>query len=235
MKQLIIDTSHKTLAIALVEDETLVMNFVAQGQKNHAQTLMPMVEAMMNNAKWIPQDLDAVIVAKGPGSYTGVRIGVTTAKTLARTLNIPLKMISSLELLAYNARSQHIIVPMMNARRQHVFAGIYQTKDNQLINLLPDQYISVEELQEHLHRYDDVYLLGDATDFEWTLSNATIETNALYNSPQAYAGIYCQANVFEGKDIDAAVPSYLKAVEAEEKWQQAHPTESVAHYIETTK
>lgn len=88
MKILSIDTSNAPLAIALVEDKQLVAETTLNITKNHSVFLMPVIEQLMQMASWTPQQLNRIVVAKGPGSYTGVRIAVTTAKTLASTLNI---------------------------------------------------------------------------------------------------------------------------------------------------
>ena len=104
MTILAIDTSNHTLGIALVRDDTVVGESITYLKKNHSVRAMPTVEALMKECGVAPNELSKIVVAKGPGSYTGVRIGVTIAKTLAWTLSIPITAVSSLETLAANGR-----------------------------------------------------------------------------------------------------------------------------------
>ena len=90
MKLLAMDTSNQTLAVAVLENEKLLAHFQLNRKMNHSLTLMPAIESVMQASGLEPADLDRIVVAKGPGSYTGIRIAVTTAKTLAETLKIEL-------------------------------------------------------------------------------------------------------------------------------------------------
>ena len=97
-------------------------------KKNHSVRVMPAIEQLLNDCDMKPTDLDKIVVAKGPGSYTGVRIGVTIAKTLAWTLNIPLVGISSLEVLAASVEDilHGFVSPLFDARRGQIYTGLYQ-------------------------------------------------------------------------------------------------------------
>lgn len=98
---------------------------------------MPLIEWLLQQAQLKPKDLDEIIVTEGPGSYTGLRIGVTTAKTLAYTLNIRLYGVSSLKAIAAQIQySDAYIIPVINARRQHVYAGVYQWQQGELVNVM---------------------------------------------------------------------------------------------------
>jgi len=102
MKILAIDTSNFALGVALLNGNQVVGEYITNVKKNHSVRAMPAIEKLMHDCDMKPVDLDKIVVAKGPGSYTGVRIGVTIAKTLAWTLNIPISGVSSLEVLAAN-------------------------------------------------------------------------------------------------------------------------------------
>src|SRR5699024_7265314 len=102
MNKLAIDTSNQVLGVALMQQNDIVAELTTNIKKDHSSRLMPAIVDLMKKVNMTPDQLDKVIVANGPGSYTGTRIGVTTAKTLAWTLQIPITPISSLKTLAAN-------------------------------------------------------------------------------------------------------------------------------------
>lgn len=99
----------------------------------------------------LKNDIDGIVVAKGPGSYTGVRIGVTTAKTLAYALNTKLYGVSSLAALAATVKNdkQKLLVPIIDARREAVYTGVYQNVDGNITTIIKDQYLPIEELKSN--------------------------------------------------------------------------------------
>ena len=237
MKQLIIDTCNKALSVALVDDVTLVASQNMNGFKNHAETLFPVIDSLVSQAKWQPTDLEQIIVAYGPGSYTGVRIGVTSAKTLGYTLKIPVKCISSLELLAYNLciEEDSYVVSLINARRNHVYASIYQVQEKRLQTIQADTYQEITDLQKQMEQLDGkFYLVGDYQDFIWTGFDY-YGADHYQCLPQAYYGLYCQGPIYTGADIHQIEPNYLKQVEAIEKWEEQQTTIQKQDYIKTTK
>src|SRR5699024_1227264 len=104
MNILAIDTSNHTLGVVILKYNQVNGEYVTHLEKNHSVRLMPAIDQLMRDVEMEPGELNKIVVAKGPGSYTGVRIGLTTAKTLSWTLNIPLTGISSIEVLAYQVR-----------------------------------------------------------------------------------------------------------------------------------
>lgn len=127
MKILAIDSSGLVASVAVVEDETLLAEFTIDYKKTHSQTLLPMLDQM---AKMIELDLnsiDAIAVAGGPGSFTGLRIGSATAKGLGLALDKPLLHIPTVDALAYNLYGvEALICPIMDARRNQVYTGVYR-------------------------------------------------------------------------------------------------------------
>ena len=114
MKVLAFDTSSKALSLAILEDKQVLAETTINIKKNHSITLMPTIDFLMASLDWTPKDLDRIVVAEGPGSYTGLRIAVATAKTLAHTLNIELVGMSSLlALVPY--QQEGLFVPLMDA------------------------------------------------------------------------------------------------------------------------
>lgn len=104
MNILAIDTSNQVLGIAILRKGQIIGEFITNIKKNQTSRLMPAIHQLMKDVHMDPDQLDKIVVAKGPGSYTGVRIGVSTAKSLAWSLSIPLVGVSSLEVLAYQGR-----------------------------------------------------------------------------------------------------------------------------------
>ena len=130
MKLLAIDSSGLVASVALVVDEILVGEYTIHNKKTHSQTLLPMIADMLEMSGVDKNELDAIAVASGPGSFTGLRIGAATAKGLAQGLDKPIIPISALEGLAYNLQgTENPVCPIMDARRGQVYSGIYDVKD----------------------------------------------------------------------------------------------------------
>src|SRR5690606_17037777 len=122
-----IDTANTPLSVAIVKDGTILAEVNSSMAVNHSLRAMPVIEELFETVKLQPKDIDAIAVSEGPGSYTGVRIGVTIAKTLAWTLKKPLFGVSSLKVLAANALyCDGVICPIVDARRNNVYAGVYE-------------------------------------------------------------------------------------------------------------
>jgi tRNA threonylcarbamoyladenosine biosynthesis protein TsaB len=130
MTVLAIDTSTNVLGISLMKNNSVIGETITFINKNHSVRLMPAIELLMKECNIKPKELSKIVVAKGPGSYTGVRIGVTIAKTLAFTLNIPITGVSSLKVLAANGRYFHgLVCPLFDARRNLLYTGLYDFKN----------------------------------------------------------------------------------------------------------
>ena len=125
MKILAFDTSSTALSVALLEDEKLVAESTVTVKKNHSISLMPTIDFLVAQAGWQPSDLERIVVAQGPGSYTGLRVAVATAKTLAYALDIDLVGVSSLQALT-NLSVVGVVIPIMDARRNNVYVGFYK-------------------------------------------------------------------------------------------------------------
>jgi len=130
---------------------------------SHSRTLMSMADSLLHNLGLKPADIDLIAVASGPGSFTGVRIGVSAAKGLAWGLNIPVCGVSTLEAMAYQTQvSDVIICPVMDARREQVYNALFQWQDGAVVRLCDDRALSIEDLASDLRTYDSPCLLvGD--------------------------------------------------------------------------
>lgn len=127
MRILAIDSSGLVATVALIEDDNLIAGYTIHHKKTHSQTLMPMLAEIKNMTELELESVDAIAVAKGPGSFTGLRIGAATAKGLAMGLNKPIIEVPTLEGLAYQMYgTSAAICPIMDARRNQVYTGLYQ-------------------------------------------------------------------------------------------------------------
>lgn len=228
MKVLAFDTSNQALTVALTEEGQLVNELITTNNKNHSTTLMPAIAQLMAEAQWQPADLDRIVVAQGPGSYTGLRIGVTTAKTLASTLHKELVGVSSLAVIAANAREYDgLLIPLFDARRQNVYAGVYRWQAGILENVLPDRHIPMAELAQRFANEKKVRFIGsDTQKFRQLITEvaptAEINTVGTWDVPHGSVLAQLAEQSQPVSDIDAFLPAYLKKVEAEEKWLATH-------------
>ena len=163
MKILSLDSSGMTASVAILEDERLLAEYTVNYKKTHSQTLLPMLKEIADMVELDLETVDAIAVAAGPGSFTGLRIGSATAKGLGLALKKPLVHVPTLEGLAYNLfGTEKIICPMMDARRSQVYTGIYQFRDGELQVLEDQMAVPVEGIASKLNDMgQDAVLLGD--------------------------------------------------------------------------
>ncbi|MFK5676699.1 MULTISPECIES: tRNA (adenosine(37)-N6)-threonylcarbamoyltransferase complex dimerization subunit type 1 TsaB [unclassified Ligilactobacillus] len=240
MKSLAIDTSNMPLTVAVLDDERLLATMTATVQRDHGASLMPVIATLLERAAVSIDKIDRFVVAAGPGSYTGLRIGVTTAKTLATTLNRELVGVSSLRELAagYQLDQHRLIVPVFDARRNNVFAGAYQWHREQLTEVIPDQHISLVDLATAIRDEDYVFVGSDC----WKLHDQLVDlfgrdvhvAPAQFNYPQAYILGLLGRQMAPVANVDAFVPRYLRLTQAEADWYQQHPEEKghLTNYVE---
>ncbi len=145
--QLAIDTSTDTASLALVQDSTVLAELTWRCEQNHSVELLPRLADLLGRSKSSLQSISCVMVAKGPGSFNGLRVGVSTAKGLAFSLGIPMVGISTLEVEAYqHAETNLPICPIFNAGRGEIATAIYQMKGNEWRQLISEHITTVETL-----------------------------------------------------------------------------------------
>src|SRR5699024_967881 len=224
MYTLAIDTSNQILGVALMKGKKIVGEFVTNIAKNHSTRLMPAVDHLMKEVQVSPEQLEKIIVAKGPGSYTGVRIGLTTAKTMAWALNIPIIGISSLEALSYQGRfSSTVICPFFNARRGLVYTGLYKLENRSVKRISKEQNRVITDWLERLAKREKevLFLSPDIDQFEDViheyLGDLAIIPDGAFHIPNPSHLILAA----EGQETDIThglIPNYLRLAEAEAKW-----------------
>ena len=224
MKVLAFDTSSKALSLAILEDKQVLAETTINIKKNHSITLMPAIDFLMASLDLTPKDLDRIVVAEGPGSYTGLRIAVATAKTLAQTLNIELVGMSSL--LALVPRQQEgLFVPLMDARRNNVYAGFYENAKP----VTPEAHLSFAKVLEKVTDAEQVTFVGEVGAFVEQIQEQLPQASYQETLPNA-ANLALWAWDKKADSLHDFVPNYLKRVEAEENWLKNH-TESGESYI----
>ena len=226
MNILAMDTSNKALSLGLLQDKELLGQVTLNIKKNHSITLMPAIDFLMNSLDMKPKDLDRIVVAQGPGSYTGLRIAVATAKTLAHTLKIELVGVSSL-LALVPEQVEGLVIPVMDARRNNVYAGFYQSGQS----VRPEAHLPLAEVLEIAGVADQpVTFVGETAVFAEQIEAALPGVSVQPTLPDA-AAIGRLGLDLPAQSIHDFVPNYLKRVEAEENWLKTHQ-ESSDSYIQ---
>ncbi|MDQ1148015.1 tRNA threonylcarbamoyladenosine biosynthesis protein TsaB [Bacillus sp. SORGH_AS 510] len=228
MTILSIDTSNYALGVALLEEDQVIGEYITNLKKNHSVRIMPAIETLMKDCGKVPADLTKIVVAKGPGSYTGVRIGVTIAKTLAWTLNIPLVGVSSLEILAGGTGRYFdgMVSPLFDARRGQVYTGLYQFVDGKLTVVQQDQLVMLADWVDRLSDSDKpILFVGNdlpihQAKIEEVLGSKAIFASVTEHNPRP-AELGLLGKDYAGEDLHSFVPNYIRLAEAEAKWLEA--------------
>ncbi|MFL6516976.1 MAG: tRNA (adenosine(37)-N6)-threonylcarbamoyltransferase complex dimerization subunit type 1 TsaB [Bacillus sp. (in: firmicutes)] len=228
MTILAIDTSNYALGVALLEDNQVLGEYITNLKKNHSVRIMPAIQTLMKDCEKVPADLTKIVVAKGPGSYTGVRIGVTIAKTLAWTLKIPLVGISSLEILASGVGRYFdgYVSPLFDARRGQVYTGLYQYQNDELQTIEEDRLVMLVNRAEDLKNSGKAILfVGNDLPLHQAAIEAALGSQAIFaasteQNPRP-AELALLGKDKPGEDIHSFVPNYIRLAEAEAKWLEA--------------
>lgn len=221
MKILGIDSSAKSASAAVTENGKIISEFYINTGLTHSQTLMPMIDSTLKCANLTLDDIGLIAVNKGPGSFTGIRIGVAAAKGLADVKNIPCAGISTLESMAYNLSDTDCIVcAVMDARCNQVYTALFEIKDSLVTRLTDDSAISIEELKKILKNYNKLKILvGDGADLCYNKLVGDVEKlkKAGENRKFQTAVGVCHAAETKTDYISSKelVPEYLRLPQAE--------------------
>ncbi|GAO99352.1 tRNA (adenosine(37)-N6)-threonylcarbamoyltransferase complex dimerization subunit type 1 TsaB [Fructobacillus ficulneus] len=247
MKILLIDTSNQPLFVGLADGDEIVESFATDKVKNHSIDLLPAIKNALASQGWTLQDLDRIAIAKGPGSFTGLRIGVTVGKVLADTLQKPLVAISSLHSLAKQVQTakdqklvvaenaelnQHpcqlnqntVILALFDARNNNVFAGAYLADTT----VLADGHYPLEEVLDLVNQVaEPVVVVGDGAHFTDQINEALanqavtiLDHNQSLPNGRGLLDLAKEAEVVS--NIADLTPSYLRKTQAELNWEQNH-------------
>ena len=224
MKILALETSAKSVSAAVTEDGRLLAYAYQNVGLTHSRTLMPLVDAMVKNSGMTAGQMDLIAVAAGPGSFTGLRIGVSAAKGLAWTLDKPCCGVSTLAAMAENLRHMDAtVICAMDARRNQIYNAVFTAENGQLTRRTPDRAIGLSELASELKNDEKrKIIVGDGAQLCYTyLSEAGIpcsmapEALRMQNAvgvAQAAAEMAARGETVSARDL---APNYLRLSQAE--------------------
>ena len=218
------ESSARPASVALLRDGELLSQYSQCSQLTHSRTLLPMAEDMLKNAELTLADVDLFAVAHGPGSFTGVRIGVSTVKGLAWASEKPCVGVSTLEAMAWHGLAAGgLICPVMDARRGQVYNALFEIQDGRPVRLTPDRPISLGELTAELASFDwPVFLVGDGAELAAkALAAAGIAHSVAPGNLrwQSAWGVAMAAQDKTPGSADTLLPVYLRLSQAERERQ----------------
>ena len=225
MKLIALDSSGLVASVAVLEDDILRAEYTVDYKKTHSQTLLPMLDEISRMIALDLKEIDAIALAAGPGSFTGLRIGSATAKGLGLALGKPIIEVPTLAGLACNLfGSESLICPIMDARREQVYNGLYRFHGGELVTIRDQRALGVKELADELNAMDEqVILLGDGVAVYREKLESLLAVPHLYapagcnRQRAACVGAYAFLLYKQGKAIPAEehAPIYLRLSQAE--------------------
>jgi universal bacterial protein YeaZ len=228
MKILAIDTSGLVASCAITENEKCLAEYTLNYKMTHSQTIMPMVNEIVKMTELDLKTLDYIACSEGPGSFTGLRIGAATAKGLAHGLNIDIIPVPTLSALAYNIfNTDKLICPIMDARRNQVYTGIFRWKHGVLETVLPEDARSIDDIIEiaELNGQETIFLGDGVPVYKEKLMENTLFTLAPANcNLQRAASVAALAEVLarQGRTVNGSMfaPVYLRKPQAERELEE---------------
>ncbi|WP_097026791.1 tRNA (adenosine(37)-N6)-threonylcarbamoyltransferase complex dimerization subunit type 1 TsaB [Clostridium peptidivorans] len=229
MKILSLDTATESATCAILDDEKLLGEITFNYKKQHSVITMPMIECLLKNLHLSIKDIDGFVVSKGPGSFTGLRIGAATIKGLSQGTGKPFVSVSSLDALAgAMAYTNGIICPILDALRDNVYTALYKFEQGNLKKVLDHSAISLKELLELIkNKNEDVCFIGDCTDkfkneILSQIPNARFAPASLNVARASCLGeigmSLLKAGIYE--DIYSFAPIYLRKSQAEREYER---------------
>lgn len=230
MKLLALDSSGLVASVAVVEDDCLIGEYTVNYKKTHSQTLLPMLDTIAAMIELDLTTIDAIAVAKGPGSFTGLRIGSATAKGLGLALDVPLVEVPTVDGLAYNLwGAADLVCPLMDARRNQTYTGIYEFAGGAMQTILPQCALDIAEIVEKLNTLGRaVIFLGDGVpvfrayleeQLRVPFSFAPAHANKQRAGAVAALGM-CYLRAGQTVSATAHEPEYLRLSQAERERQE---------------
>ena len=224
MKLLAFESSAKAAGVAVLDDGRLLAEYFQNSGQTHSRTLMQMAEDLLDNCDLTPRDIDACAVADGPGSFTGVRIGVAAAKGFAWGREVPCYGVSTLEAMALSlGEYQGYVCPVMDARRSQVYNALFYVNHGSLERITEDRAIALAQLKQELaHLTEPVFLVGDGSVLTYKTLSGDIPNLIMppeHRMHQRAVGVALLAAqkqaAGETGDGAALTPNYLRLSQAE--------------------
>ena len=177
MKTLFIDTSFSDVSIAILKDNKIISSIQNNIPNEHSIYAHPYIEKVLKDSNTLPKEIDNIMVVNGPGSFTGVRIGLTIAKVYAYLENIPVTLISSLKTLALSEKGEYIL-SLIDARNDNYYIGFYDNNYNDVIN---EHFGNIEEVNDIINKYNDVLVVSNNSDNDNVKVINELDIESIYN------------------------------------------------------
>lgn len=227
MKILALDTSSVTATVALLDNDKLMGEYTLNHKKTHSQKLMPMIEELLNSCNVTPKEIDVFAVSLGPGSFTGLRIGIATITAMAQALDKMVVGVPTLEALAYNLfNSGGLICPIIDAQRDLVYTGLYQWIEGNMVEIMEQQVINIDGLINIFkEKKEKIFFVGDALEkFNENLKDGLGEQFSVPPSkfliPSASSVAEVAKIKIEKGIIGDIAPIYMRKSEAEVQYEK---------------
>ncbi|EOD00406.1 tRNA (adenosine(37)-N6)-threonylcarbamoyltransferase complex dimerization subunit type 1 TsaB [Caldisalinibacter kiritimatiensis] len=230
MKILAVDASTIVATCAILDEDKILSEHILNYKLTHSEKIMPMIKEVLNSCGLKPKDIDVYAASKGPGSFTGLRIGIATIKGLAHVADKPVVGVSTLEALAYNMPlADGIVVPIMDARRNRVYTGMYKWVDGRFETVNEEMAIEVTELIDMLKDVEEKIIFnGNGTlvykdQLKEALGGKAVFAPASVN--MARASSVAQIAMMKAKEgkvesYYSLVPNYLRKSQAERQYEE---------------
>jgi len=218
MKILSIDTASDLCTVAVLEDENCIKEIIVNDARNHSEKIMPVIEQALEETNINLKDINLIVCDKGPGSFTGIRIGVGTVLAFQDSLNKDCVGISSLEALAYNVKQDGLICSLIDAKNNNVYIGLFKLENNEYTQLRNFEFKTIEQVITLLKEYTSpITFVGDGAVTHQNLLHSNFE-NCFFtdkNQLSSYSLGLAGFNTFKKGIETSLMPLYLRKSQAE--------------------
>jgi len=228
MKILSIDTASDLCTVAVLEDEDCIKEIIVNDARNHSEKIMPVIEQVLKETNLSLKDINLFVCDKGPGSFTGIRIGVGTVLAFQDSLNIPCVGISSLEALAYNVKHDGLICSLIDAKNNNIYLGLFKLENNQYTQLDNLEFKTIDEAISILKKYNTpITFVGDGYVTHKELLKNNFE-NCLFEEKtelSSYSLGLAGFNTYKKGIQTSLMPLYLRKSQAERALEEKNKKE----------
>lgn len=218
MKILSIDTASDLCTVAILENKECLKTLTVNDSRNHSEKIMPVIEQVLKETNLNVKDIDLIVCDKGPGSFTGIRIGVATVLAFHDVLKIPCVGISSLEALAYNVKKDNLICSLIDAKNNNIYFGLFKLENNEYTQLDDFSFKTIDEAVNDLKQYNSsITFVGDGS----IIHNELLKNNfqncifANENNLSSYSLGLAGYDTYKKGTQTSLMPLYLRKSQAE--------------------
>jgi len=210
---LAISTSSNTCSVSILEDDKCIKELNIINQRTHSENLMPLIDSLLNETKLSLKDINLIACDNGPGSFTGIRIGISTVKAMVEAMNIPVIECSSLEALSYNVNDESdYIVSLIDARNNQVYCGIFDRNHELVEEYIADDILSAMKI---ISKYENLIFVGDGFEAHRELIVQEKNYDNIVHSKSIGISAYRKYKAGEKQTADEIKPMYLRKSQAE--------------------